>query len=97
MKNLVLFFVFAIVVVFILLGCEPVPAPVIKKEPTRLECYQQGVKIIDTETLNGVKIEHVSIGHRSILSWVWQEKDETEKYLTRSETVSCSEYSIVGK
>lgn len=95
MKKFGLMIFVFLIVAMLLVGCgsDSVPA---SKVPTKFECFQQGVKIVDTYTADGAVKRLISSGDYSVRSWVWEEKDGTKKYLTDSDSVSCSQY-IVGK
>ena len=61
-----------------------------KVTPTHLVCYQQGVRIVDAETIDGMMMKRVSLGGAAVLAWVWEDESGVQ-YLTYSETVSCQD------
>jgi hydroxyacyl-ACP dehydratase HTD2-like protein with hotdog domain len=57
-------------------------------KPTHFVCYQQGVAIVDTITVDGAEKKQVINGDYSVRSWVWDDASG-HNTLSDSDTISC--------
>jgi hypothetical protein len=96
MRKLFIRLFLALFFLVFLVGCAGRDPDYGVKHPTKFQCFQQGVKILDVKTLDGADIEFVGDGDYKTKAWVWDDL-EGKQSLTISVDLSCMQSPIKKK